>query len=481
MKKGKVLFIIHDVYQDDNEFPLGVGYLAAALQKSGAEVSICCQDLYHYSNEELADKFLKHQEYDLIGIGFMAARFEETIVELCKTINRYKKHAKLILGGHGPSPIPEYILKRTKADLVAIGEAEETIVEVLECILDNRGFKDIKGIAYRETDDIHVNEGRPPVKDIDTITFPAWDLFPMEIYTTNMQYMRQGEEEKACQIVTSRGCVNQCTFCYRMHKGIRFRSIQNIIEEIKTLKEKYGVTYFVMQDELFVASIKRLREFTEALKKEQLDIKYFCGGIRANTINEEMLQLLKDSGCCYINVGFESVNQHILTELKKRTTVEDNYRAAELIKKYDIAIGINFIWGSWNDDEQTLQDSVNFIKKYNTYDEVRTIRPITPYPGCEMYYDAISEGLLSGPEEFFEKFSNSDLLTVNFTTMSDAKFYDLLFEANKELILDHYKENHEDMDKASRMIDNFYNLYFKGFSKFRGARHFEKKKEGDER
>jgi anaerobic magnesium-protoporphyrin IX monomethyl ester cyclase len=476
MKKGKVLFIIHDVYQEDNEFPIGVGYLASMLQNYGAEVSICCQDLYHYSNEELADKFLKNQEYDLIGMGFMAARFEETIVDLCSTVNRYKKKAKVILGGHGPSPIPEYILRRTKADLVAIGEAEETIVEVLDSIVKNRGFRDIKGIAYRDSEGIHINEARPPVKEIDTIPFPAWDLFPMDIYTTNMQYMRQDKNEKAFQIVTSRGCVNQCTFCYRMHKGIRFRSIQNVIEEIKTLKEKYGVTYFVMQDELFVASIKRLKEFTDALNKEQLTIKYFCGGIRANTINEEMLQLLKDSGCCYINVGFESVNQNILDELKKRTTVEDNYKAAELIKKYDIAIGINFIWGSWNDDEQTLQDSVDFIKKYNTYDEVRTIRPITPYPGCEMYYDAIAEGLLSGPEDFFEKFSNSDLITVNFTNLSHDKFYDLLYNANKELILDHYKERDEERNKAHQMIDNFYNLYFKGFTKFRGARHFDKKK-----
>jgi anaerobic magnesium-protoporphyrin IX monomethyl ester cyclase len=476
MKKGKVLFIIHDVYQEDNEFPIGVGYLASMLQNYGAEVSICCQDLYHYSNEELADKFLKNQEYDLIGMGFMAARFEETIVDLCSTVNRYKKKAKVILGGHGPSPIPEYILRRTKADLVAIGEAEETIVEVLDSIVKNRGFRDIKGIAYRDSEGIHINEARPPVKEIDTIPFPAWDLFPMDIYTTNMQYMRQDKNEKAFQIVTSRGCVNQCTFCYRMHKGIRFRSIQNVIEEIKTLKEKYGVTYFVMQDELFVASIKRLKEFTDALNKEQLTIKYFCGGIRANTINEEMLQLLKDSGCCYINVGFESVNQNILDELKKRTTVEDNYKAAELIKKYDIAIGINFIWGSWNDDEQTLQDSVDFIKKYNTYDEVRTIRPITPYPGCEMYYDAIAEGLLSGPKDFFEKFSNSDLLTVNLTNMSNDKFYELLYNANKELILDHYKECDEMRNKAHQMIDNFYNLYFKGFTKFRGARHFDKKK-----
>lgn len=471
MNNGKVIFIVHDVYQEDNVFPIGIGYLAAVLKKYGAGIKICCQDLFHYTNEEMATKFLKNEEYDLIGIGFMAARFKETIVDLCKTVNKYKKNAKLILGGHGPSSIPEYMLKTTKADLVAIGEAEETIVEVLDAILNNRDFKEIKGIVYRDGNDIHVNERRPPIKDLDSIPFPAWNLFPMEIYTTNMKYMRQDADEKLFQIITSRGCVNKCTFCYRMEKGIRFRSMKNVIDEIKSLKEKYGVTYFVMQDELFVASFKRLREFTDALKKEKIKIKYYCGGIRANTVTEEMLSLLEDSGCCYINVGFESVTQKSLDELKKKITVEDNFRAAELIKKFDIAIGINFIWGIWSDNKQTLRDTVDFIKKYNTYDELRTIRPITPYPGCELYYDAISKGLLSGPDDFFEKFRNSDLITVNLTEIPDDKFYKMLFEANKDLILDHYKNNNKDMDEANEMINNFYNLYFKGFVKFRGARH----------
>jgi len=475
---GKVLFIVHDVNQEDNVFPLGVAYLSAVLKKYGADVTVCCQDVFHNTNKELADKFLKNEEYDLIGIGFMAARFKEAILDLCKTVNECKKNAKLILGGHGPSPIPEYILKTTKADIVAIGEAEETIIEVLDAILNNCDFRDIKGIAYRDRNNIYVNERGKPVRDLDSLPFPAWNLFPMDIYTTNMKYMGQDDNEKAFQIITSRGCTNRCGFCYRLEKGIRFRSIENVIEEMKQLYNKYGVTYFVIEDELFVASIKRLKRFIHALEENNLlhKIKYNIDvGIRSDVATNEFAELLKDSGCCYVNIGFESVSQKCLDELKKNTTVNDNFKTAELMKKHKVPMGINFIWGIMSDNEETLRSSVDFIKKYNAYSELRTIRPITPYPGCELFYYSISKGLLSDANDFFEKFKNSDLLTVNFTDIPDNKFYKMLFEANKELILDYYTHTTGDMEEADGMINDFYNLYFKGFTKFRGARHIEKR------
>jgi len=480
--KGKVLFIVHDVYQDDNEFPLGVGYLSAVLRKYGADVKVCCQDIFHYTNKELADRFLKNEEYDLIGLGFLAARFKETIIDLCKTINKYKKSAKLILGGHGPSPIPEYVLKTTKADLVAIGEAEETIIDVLDAILNSHDFKNIKGIAYREGNNVYINEKRKPTKRLDSLPFPAWDLFPMDVYTTNMKYMGQEDSEKAFQIITSRGCINSCTFCYRLEKGIRFRSIENVIKEMKQLYDNYGITYFVIQDELFVASFKRLEKFVDALRKSDLlhKIKYNISvGIRADIATDELAELLKNSGCSYVNIGFESVTQKCLDEYNKNTTVEDNFKTAELMRKHNVSMGINFIWGIMSDNQNTLKGNVDFIKNYNSYDELRTIRPVTPYPGCELYYYAISNGLLSGPDDFFEKFRNSDLLTVNFTEIPDDKFYKILFEANKDLIFDHYMHTNGDKEVANQMINNFSDLYFKGFIKFRGARHFEKKNKNE--
>ena len=471
-KKGKVLLIVHDVYKEDNDFPLGIAYLAAILKKEGTDVKICCQDVFHYPNEKLAEEFLKNEDYDLIGLGFLAARFKETVVGLCETINEYKKDAWLVLGGQGPSAIPEYVLEKTGADVVAIGEAEETIIELLKCKMENGDLSKVKGIAWQDGKEIIITERREPTLKLDEIPFPEWSAFPMEKYTNNVKLFGATDSDKTLGILTSRGCINRCNFCYRMEKGIRFRSIENVVEEIKTLKDRYGITYFKIQDELFDFPKKRILDFYEVLKKNNLKIKFYCQA-RVDIFDEEMAAWLKESGCKFLNFGMESGDQNVLNLMNKNTTVEQNIKAAEIARKIGIGLGLNFIWGNKGDTEETLRKNVELIKTYNTYDQLRTIRPVTPYPGCELYYEAIEKGLLSGPEDFFDKFKNSDLLTVNFTDIPEDKFYKILFEANKDLIIDHYLHTTKNMEEADQLIQSFYNLYFKGEAKFRGARHYE--------
>jgi radical SAM superfamily enzyme YgiQ (UPF0313 family) len=463
-----VLFIVHDLYQDDNEFPLGIGYLASALQKRGHNVTIACQDLYHWSNEELAEKYLKNHLYDIIGLSFMSARFVETIIPLCSVINKYRKSALLVLGGHGPSATPEYVLKKLNADVVVVGEGDETIVDIAE-----KPLSDIKGIVYMSDGNIIKNEPRELIKHLDTIPFPAWDLFPMDRYTDTMLFPGQEKKEKSFPIISSRGCTNRCAFCYRLTKGIRFRSIQNVMDEMKILYEKYNVSYFVLQDELFAASLKRLKAFVQGLKDNDLygKVKYAVGGLRADLVTDDLAILLKESNCEHVSIGFESVEQKILDELQKNTTVEDNFRCAEILKKHNVIMKLNFIWGAPSDNKETLNKSVAFIKKYNTYGDLRTIRPITPYPVCPFYNLAVKKGKISEPEDFYNKFLNSDLITVNFTDIPDNECYKMLYQANSELIDDHVKHTDMTQEAGDEMKDAFHKLYFEGYTKFRGARH----------
>ena len=117
---------------------------------------------------------------------------------------------------------------------------------------------------------------------------------------------------------------------------------------------------------------------------------------------------------------------------------------------------------------------LHFLKKYNSYKELRTIRPITPYPGCPMYHEAIEKGMLSGPDDFYNKFKNSDLLTVNFTRLTGKQFYDLLYHANYDLIWDHQRHSDMPSTEAHNMTRAFKALYCGGETDFRGARHFTK-------
>lgn len=471
-KNGKVLFIIHDLYQEDNHFPLGIGYLAAILRKKDVDVEVYCQDIFHYTNTELAE-FLKRENYDLICVGFLAARFQETVLDHCRVINKNKKSAWLVLGGHGPTPIPEYVLEQTHADAIILGEGEESLPELLQCKLNQGDRANITGIAYREEGSVNVTPRRKPVHNLDSIPFPEWSLFPIENYIKNLKLFRYEPTDRCFGMLTSRGCINRCNFCYRMEKGIRFRSVKNVIQEITLLNEQYGINYFLMNDELFVYPKKRIFEFKDELEKIGIKIKFVCNA-RVDVFDEEVVQCLKEAGCQFLNFGMESSDQKVLDLMNKHTTVEENIRAAEIAKKAKIGLGLNFIWGNIGDTVESLKNNTALIKKYTTYDYIRTIRPVTPYPGCDLYYEAIKRGLLNGPDDFFNKFKNSDLLTVNFTEIPDGKFYEILFAANKDLILDYYEHTSKDMAAAEKLIDDFYRLYFKGETSFRGARHYKK-------
>jgi anaerobic magnesium-protoporphyrin IX monomethyl ester cyclase len=477
LSRKNVLFIVHDGYQDFNHLPLGPAYLASMLEKNCFSSESYCMDVYHYTNEQLAEK-LERSEYDIICLGYMAARFMETVVGLCEVINRHKKGAWFVLGGPGPSPIPRYSLLKTRADIVAIGEAEETMVELMRCRkTKERDLSGVKGIAYRIGDDVTVNPRRPPIANLDSIPFPAWHIFPMEKYIENFKAPGMEDSDRMLSIITSRGCVNRCTFCYRMEKGIRVRSLGNVIEEMKLAVGKYGINYFFIVDELFVVSEKRVLDFERMLKEENLDIK-FTVDARVDIFNEKITRSLKNAGCAYVNIGFESGTQRILDEMGKNTTVEQNISAMETCKKIGLPAGLNFIWGFPGDDRETLFRSVELIKKYNQYHQLRTIRPVTSYPGTPLYYQAIEKGLLEGPEDFFRRFKNSDLITVNFTGFDDRQCYGWLLDANRELIYDHYMNTSDDMEAAGSLVKQFRDLYEGRTLKFRGARTYGKKAPG---
>lgn len=469
-----VLFIVHDLYQEDNPFPLNIGYLSAVLKKEGFSVEIFNMDILHYTKEDLAT-LLRIRKFDLIGVSFLAARFMETVLPLCKIINKYKKEAWLVLGGHGPSPIPEFMLEETGADVIVIGEGEKTIIELTKAKNWGATPFDIKGIVYRNNEEnIVFNGWRRLIKDLDSIPFPQWDLFPMETYSNCIKFPGMDKNDKLLPIITSRGCINKCAFCYRLEDGIRFRSMENVVKEMSVLNEKYGITYFNICDELFGYPKKRVFEFQEELEKMDLKISYFCA-VRVDTVNKEILQSLKESGCKFINFGFESSSQKVLNLMNKHTTIEQNIEAIELSKEMGFeTTGLNFIWGNPGDTIKSLMDNVELIKKYQDYTQLRTIRPVTPYPGCQLYYKAIEEGKLEGAKDFFEKFRNSDLITVNFTHYPLDFCYRYLYEANSQLIFDFVKNTSGSKKEYQDLTWKFIDLYFNKNYSFRGIRHYDK-------
>ena len=160
----------------------------------------------------------------------------------------------------------------------------------------------------------------------------------------------------------------------------------------------------------------------------------------------------------------------MLDDIGKNVTVEQNIHTLEVCKDAGLKTGLNFIWGFGEDDKKTLFKNVSIIKKYNSYIQVRTIRPVTPYPGTPLFKRAVREGRLNGSGDFFDRFKNSDRITVNFTKFSDEQCYEWLYQANSELLVDHHK--HKSEDNAIELIKDFGKLYQNEDYKFRGVRKY---------
>lgn len=459
----KVLLVVYDNGSYIHWFPQGLAYIAAILRKNGIDVSIYNQDMNHFPDGHLTD-YLDKNNFDVVGVSVIAGYYQyRKLLKISNAINKSKKRPIYIIGGHGPSPEPEYFMKKTNADFTVIGEGEITIIELLEAIVSNKPLNNIKGIAYRENGQIFINPKRELIKNIDDLPLPAYDLFPMEYYRL-LRMPHIANNEFAIPILSGRGCTFHCNFCYRMDKGFRPRQNNAIIEEITILKKDYEISYIAFGDELLMSSIERTESLCRDFIKAKLNIKWDCNG-RLNFAKPELLKLMREAGCIFINYGIEAMDDQILKNMKKSLTTKIINRGIEATLDADISPGFNIIFGNIGENETTLNKGLEFLLKYDDGAQLRTIRPVTPYPGSPLYYYAIENGLLKDVEDFYEnKHSNSDLLAVNFTDLTDDEFHLALYEANSRLIKNYFEK------KSISMIETARKLYLDNDSSFRGFR-----------
>ncbi|MFA5149993.1 MAG: radical SAM protein [Candidatus Omnitrophota bacterium] len=459
----KVLLVVYDNESYIHQFPLGLGYIAAVLEKEGYEVEIYNQDMHHYPEGHLTG-YLDKNKFDFIGVGVIAGYYQyKKLLKISEAINTSKQRPYYLLGGHGPSPVPGFFLEKTKADVVIVGEGEDTIVELLDAVANSKPLDGVKGIAYLKDQKLVVTKRRELIKNIDTIPFPAYHLFPIEYYRL-LRMPHAANTDFVLPLLSGRGCTFTCTFCYRMDEGFRPRSNASIIEEIRFLKSKYGITYIAFFDELLMSSVPRTISLCEDFIKAGLNIKWDCNG-RLNYARPDVLKIMKKAGCVFINYGIEAIDDVVLKNMKKILTVEQIIKGIEVTLKEGISPGFNIIFGNIGDSKKTLEKGIKFLLKYDDGAQMRTIRPVTPYPGSPLYYYAIEQGLLKDEKDFYEdKHLNSDLPTVNFTDLSDEDFCLALFKANSRLLKNYF------LKKKESLLAQTKKLYFYKDATFRGYR-----------
>lgn len=459
----KILLVIYDNMSHVSVFPLGAAYVASACRNAGHEVRVYHQDVYHWPESHLR-QLLDHERFDAVGVGIIGGYYQyRKLLKISEAINQSRNRPFYILGGHGPSPEPEFFLKKTGADAVVIGEGEVTMVELLKALEVGTPLKNVQGVAFMDNGRFCQTAKRPPVEDIDSLALPAHDLFPMDHYTL-LRDPNMSNSDRYMAVITGRGCPFRCNFCYRMDPGFRPRSMRGIIEEIRLLRKDYHVTYIEFVDELLMSSEARTVELCEGFIKAGLGVKWFCNG-RLNYAKPDVLRVMKEAGCVFINYGIESMDENALRAMNKALTVRQIVSGIEETLKAGISPGFNIIFGNIGETAESLKKGVDFLLKYDDHSQLRTIRPVTPYPGSPLYYHALEQGLLKDCEDFYErKHVNSDLLSVNFTGLSDEDFHRLLCEANTRLIDNYYS------GQRQSTLENARRLYLERDATFRGFR-----------
>lgn len=441
---ANILLISYDNGSHIPFFPQNIFYLAGTLQKANHTVGIWFQDLHHGCHEALT-KILDDNSFTIVGLGFCAGYWQyRKAKEIAEAISASKRRDKInfVLGGHGPAAEPLFFMQKLCANTVVIGDGEEAILQI--------AATDQKGII----------EGEPTINDEAPLN--AYKMFPMDIYRL-IRWPTSNRTDFCFPILSSRGCKWSCSFCYRMREGFNERSIEAIIEEIKYLHNNHQINHFQFSDELLMSSEKRTLDICQAISELPFKIKWDCNG-RLNFAKIEVLKQMKSSGCEYVNYGIESLEQTILNQMGKGLTIEQINSGVEATLDSGLSPGLNLLWGFPGDTVENLQAAVKFLIKYDTCHELRTIRPVTPYPGTPLYQKAINDGLLEGPEDFYErKHRNSDLFTVNFMDMPIKSAHLQLMSANEDLL-----ENY--MTKRARsMMNTASEMYLHGYT-FRGFR-----------
>src|SRR5271157_640716 len=367
--------------------PLGLGYLAAVLRQAGHEVSVIDAAAENVSLPGLIE-MLKEINPDVLGITTNISISRKAIMS-ARYIKANLGNVPIIMGGPWATIEYKKILKNKIADYVVIGEGERTIVELLEHYNDIYKLQDIRGIAFMNAEGSAIKTGeRECIMDLDSLPFPAWDLFPQ-----TKKYNFQHRKVPFYPIMTSRGCPYDCIYCTKVVHGYKYRerSIENIIQEIRYLKERFGIKELFFIDDNFNNDIDRAEKIMDEIIQNKFNLLIkFTNGIRADRMSPRLGHKLKAAGTYFAALGIESGNQEIVKKIGKKLDLKKVITATRILKENRILSGGFFILGLPYDTYDTMVETLNFAKSIDL-DYPHFFKAI-PFPGTKMYDMVVKHG-----------------------------------------------------------------------------------------
>lgn len=363
-----------------HQIPLGIYYLASYVRQHGYPVYAIDAEALHLSNDEIVRR-IREEGFNVLGISSTTVAFHRSL-ELAKSVKKELPHVLTVVGGPHVSSQPHHPMQFEEFDFAIQNEGEKTLVELLDCLEEKKDLSSVLGLIRRENGDVAIQPQRPYIDDLDSMPFPAFDMIPdLNLYTPPpFNY----KKSPVANIITSRGCPNECTFCENSTFGRKFRmrSADNIVDEIEQLVNERGVKEFAFVDDTFTVRPQRIYEIFEKTASRGLKFPWTCMS-RINTVDEELLRFMRDNGCWYISFGIESGDEEILRTIKKRIRLDAVKRVVSQCRKLGITTKGFFMVGHPRETWETIDKTIRFAKSL-PLDHV-TVTINTPMPGSEQY------------------------------------------------------------------------------------------------
>lgn len=457
----KVLLIQPPVRVDHDpvDIPAGLGILASIAINKGHEVALLdLNSTRPIPSWNYAAKQMAVEKWDLIGIGGLSSMYRD-LKKLLYISRKINPNALIVCGGGFITYMPNKIMKfNPEIDIACIGEGEETWSEILDAV-DIGNWNQVRGICYRENNEIIYTEPRPLIPNLDVIPYPAYDLMDLDSYfkySGSMWYNGAWKSKTRINFVTERGCPRQCTFC--THNGmnrwdqeamlgkervrlldqeagfqavVRFFSPRYVVDHALWLYENYNIDYICLLDENLTSSPKRVHELCDLWIKEGLHKKIQLGTSGDSpSITPEIVKHMKEAGFTFISIGGESGSDKVLKEdIGKGVTVAHNQQAVDILKEGGISPVMTFMVGNPNENIDDVLETVEFFKKNRI-----TVDPFicTPYPGTKIFMD--NQDFILGQYDtrlsILEKFPNPKIPNEQISKWKDEALEKFLLSLN---------------------------------------------------
>jgi anaerobic magnesium-protoporphyrin IX monomethyl ester cyclase len=365
--------------------PLGILYISAYLEEQGYPNEVFDST---FSSIEKLQGYLLQQRPVIVGLYTNLM----TKLNVLKIISFIKNHptlqkTKIILGGPEVRNHAENFLKHG-ADILVVGEGEETMLEVVQAIDQGKNFNEIKGIIYQaEEGEIITTTSRALLKNLDDLPLPARNKIDLSLYF-NAWKNKHGHH--MLSVSTMRGCPYTCKWCSRSVYGMSYRrrSPEKVAEELWQLYQDYNPDMLWFVDDVFTISHKWLASFAEELKKRDFKIPYECIS-RADRMNEEVIRHLKETGCFRVWIGAESGSQKIIDAMDRRVKVEQVRDMIQLTRAHGIQAGTFIMLGYPGETEEDINETIEHLKKSDP--DQYTITVAYPIKGTPLYEEVESD------------------------------------------------------------------------------------------